>query len=181
MTEVEIRDATPGDAPGMADVWAAGIPYHVRTAASIRARMRYDGQLGRRRLVAILYGAMAGTAIVRHQPGGHARLELTVMPEHRNRGVGGRLLEEVLDWAAGRGAGTVVANANGDEESLGFATARLPELVAIELVAEAAGILFNHDVDEPPRRWGLALRRSKLHEQAIPRKLHRAEFLQPRP
>ena len=62
-----------------------------------------------------------------------------------------------------------------------LAAPALSELVAIEPEREACTALGDFDLDQPPRGRCLGLRGAELHQQAIAREAHRAQFLQPLP
>jgi GNAT superfamily N-acetyltransferase len=97
---------------------------------------------------AALDGADAGVAVVVlgwHSPPTAARLELNVMPEHRNRGVGSALLTSVGRWSSARGCSELIGSVQEeDAESLAWAGRRAFEeigrnsLLALDLATTIA-------------------------------------------
>jgi GNAT superfamily N-acetyltransferase len=111
MPTVAVRDAHRGDARAIAAIWAAAVPYLVRSSARAAADLREDKPLGRRRWVGLLGTEVAGTATARlltgttdastddgregggREGGGReALLSVEVRPDLGSRGVGTALL-----------------------------------------------------------------------------------------
>ena len=89
-----MRDAHRSDATAISAIWAAAVPYLVRTRARAAADLRRDSSLGRRRLVGVLDGEVAGIATAR-QIGTDTQsvfLTVEVHPDRGSRGVGRALL-----------------------------------------------------------------------------------------
>jgi RimJ/RimL family protein N-acetyltransferase len=100
MPEVTVRDAQPADAPAIAAIGAAAVPYLVRSPATASADMRADRPLGRRRWVGLIDDLVCGTAVGRYvegrQGGREVDLAVEVDPAHGSRGVGTALLRAVV-------------------------------------------------------------------------------------
>ena len=121
---IVVRTAEPGDVPAMAQVWAAAVPYFVRSAASIAHVMAADRDVGRRRTVAVLDGQVIGTATSFLRPDDVCAVQLAVDPEHRGRGAGTALYDDAMGSLDSHGAPVVEGVANDDPASLAFATRR---------------------------------------------------------
>ena len=94
-----MRDAQPADAPAIAAIGSAAVPYVVRSAAAVAAEERADETLGRRRWVGLVDDLVCGTAVGRYVEGRHGGREVELIvevdPEHGSRGVGTALLQAV--------------------------------------------------------------------------------------
>ena len=92
-----MRDAQPADAPTIAAIGAAAVPYLVHSAAAVAADLRADEALGRRRWAGLLDDVVCGTAVGRYVEGRHGgrevELAVEVDPDHGSRGVGTALLQ----------------------------------------------------------------------------------------
>jgi GNAT superfamily N-acetyltransferase len=119
MSEVSVRDAAPADAPAIARVWAAAVPYLVRSDARAAADLRQDAVLGRRRWVGLLDGDVVGTATSRPVAEDEYFLTVEVHPSGGSRGIGSTLLHEAL--GAMPDVLHVTSVCNGDPVSLAFA------------------------------------------------------------
>lgn len=119
MPEVTVRDARHEDAADIHAVWAAAIPYLVRSAQRAEADLRADATLGRRRWVGLVDSVVAGTATARVVAPGESFVDVEVRPELGSRGVGRALLAQTL--AAFEGIRQVVAVCNQDPIALSFA------------------------------------------------------------
>lgn len=131
MPVVTVRDAQRGDAIAIGQVSAAAVPHVVETSDRVAAEMDDDERLGRRRWVALLGDAVAGTATARQvtERRGERDLFLSVQvrPEQGSQGVGTRLLETAA--SAFPGSSRLLAVADGGAISLSFAVRNgfLPE------------------------------------------------------
>ena len=121
---IVVRTADPGDAPAMAQVWAAAVPYLVRSAASIAHAMGSDRMVGRRRTVAVLDDQVIGTATSFLRPDGVGAIQLAADPEHRGRGAGTVLYDDAMGSLDSQGAAITEGVANDDPASLAFVRAR---------------------------------------------------------
>ena len=138
-----MRDAHPGDAGAIGEIWSAAVPYLVRTAARAAAEMHEDKTMRRRRWVGLDGEVVAGTATARPVSEHEVFLTVEVHPDHGSRGVGTALLAAAA--AAHAGVDQMRAVSNGDPISLAFAVRNgfLPEaeerigFVAPHLVGEA--------------------------------------------
>ncbi|WP_405062805.1 GNAT family N-acetyltransferase [Kribbella sp. NBC_01505] len=118
----EIRTAEPGDAAGIAAVWAAAMPQLVKTARGIEAELRNNQ--GRIVLIAVAGSEVVGYANL-HLPdpadqAPRVRIAVQVPPAVRRNGIGTALVARVVDRAAAAGAARLLTVANDD--SLDFAT-----------------------------------------------------------
>jgi GNAT superfamily N-acetyltransferase len=121
-----VRVATAADAVGIAGVWAAAMPQIVKTARGIEAELR----TGTSRIVLI---AAEGDAVVGFgnvylpAPDDEAprvRITVQVPPEHRGRGIGSALADQVCQAAADAGAGRLLVVVADEDASKRFATHR---------------------------------------------------------
>jgi GNAT superfamily N-acetyltransferase len=123
----EIRVATPADAVGIAGVWAAAMPYLVKTAKGLESELR--ASTGRVVLIAVEdSGAVVGFGnVYLPSPGEESprvRITVQVSPEHRRRGIGSALYEAIARAAQDAGAARLLIVASDDESSKGFAERR---------------------------------------------------------
>jgi GNAT superfamily N-acetyltransferase len=131
VAEVTVRDAHRGDASAIGDVVTSAVPYVVRSTARVAADMRQDSILGRRRLVGLLGGQVAGTATVRQtgerEGTGELFLTVKVHPSRGSQGVGTALLVAAI--SSFPDAAHLVSVCNGDPIALAFAVRNgfLPE------------------------------------------------------
>jgi GNAT superfamily N-acetyltransferase len=122
----EVRSAEPGDAAGIAAVWAAAMPQLVKTAKGVEAELRAN----KSRVVLIAveddrvvgYGNVYLPAPAAEAP--RVRITVQVSPAARNRGIGGALAEAIFQKAEEAGAGRLLIVVSDDEASKGFATQR---------------------------------------------------------
>ncbi|MEV6411137.1 GNAT family N-acetyltransferase [Kribbella sp. NPDC051718] len=122
----EVRVATPGDAVGIAGVWAAAMPHLVKTARGIEAELRKTTT----RVVLI---AVDGDAVVgygnSYRPAAaevapRVRITVQVPPLERGRGIGSALAEKVSAVAAEAGAHKLLTVVADEDESKVFAARR---------------------------------------------------------
>jgi GNAT superfamily N-acetyltransferase len=122
----EIRSGTPEDAAGIAAVWAAAMPYLVKTAAGIEAELRTSK--ARRVLIAVEDGAVVGYANAwlpaPEDQAARIRVSVQVPPAERGRGIGGALAEAITRTARQAGGHELLTAVNDDDASRGFATRR---------------------------------------------------------
>lgn len=122
----EIRPGTPGDAAGIAAVWATAMPYLVKTAAGIEAELR--ASKARQVVIAVKDGEVVGYSNAwLPAPGDEAarsRLSVQVPPAQRGRGIGAALAEAITEDARRAGARSLLTVVGDDDISLGFATRR---------------------------------------------------------
>jgi len=125
--EVTVRDAHRADAPAIGEIWAAAVPYLVRTSARATADMREDRTLRRRRWVGLLDSVVAGTATARQVGEGEVFLTVDVHPDHGSREVGTTLLHSAA--TAFPDSVQLRSVSNGDPISMAFAVRNgfLPE------------------------------------------------------
>lgn len=118
-----MRDAERADAPAIAAIGSAAVPYLVCSAAAVAADMIDDQALGRRRWVALLDDVVRGTSVGRYVEGRHGGREVDlavqVDPHHGSRGVGTALLHAVTS-AFGEGT-WLRAQSRDDPISMAFA------------------------------------------------------------
>jgi GNAT superfamily N-acetyltransferase len=128
---VTVRDAQVGDAEAIAEVWAAAVPYLVRSPARAAADLSHDAVLHRRRWVGLVGDRVAGTAAVRavEAAGGDHEVDLSVevRPDLGSRGVGTALLRTAA--SAFPDATVLRATSTDDPISMAFAVRNgfLPE------------------------------------------------------
>lgn len=118
----EIRRAEPGDAVGIAEVWAAAMPYLVKTAKGIEAELR--ASKARVVMIAVDDGKVVGYGNVWLPTGKGARVRASVHvpPGERGRGIGTALTGEVSRIAKEAGSRSLLVVVGDDDESKGFAT-----------------------------------------------------------
>lgn len=102
MTEVTVRDARREDAPALAAVWAAAVPYLVRSSRRAEAELSAGPAAGVRRWAGLADGEVVGTATARGEGEERTRVNVEVQPSHRRLGVGSALLTAAV---AGAGPG----------------------------------------------------------------------------
>ncbi|HEY0689561.1 MAG TPA: GNAT family N-acetyltransferase [Kribbella sp.] len=122
----EIRPAIPADAVGIAAVWAAAMPYLVKTAAGIEAELRTSK--ARRVLIAVEDGTVVGYANASlpapEDQAARIRVSVQVPPAERGRGIGGALAEAITRTARQAGGHELLTAVDDDDASRGFATRR---------------------------------------------------------
>ncbi|TDU90210.1 putative N-acetyltransferase YhbS [Kribbella voronezhensis] len=122
----EIRAAVPGDAVGIAGVWAAAMPHLVKTARGIEAELRTN--TSRVVLIAVEDDEVVGygNVYLPEQGAESPRLRITVQvpPTERRRGIGSALAEAITEAAAKAGAGGLLVVVSDDDDSKRFAIAR---------------------------------------------------------
>jgi L-amino acid N-acyltransferase YncA/RimJ/RimL family protein N-acetyltransferase len=122
----EIRPGTPEDAAGIAAVWAAAMPYLVKTAAGIEAELRTSK--ARRVLIAVEDGTVVGYANAwlpaPEDRATRIRVSVQVPPAERERGIGGALAEAITRTAQQAGGHELLTVIGDDDASRGFATRR---------------------------------------------------------
>lgn len=120
----EIRTAVPGDAVGIAAIWAAVMPQLVVTARGVEAGLRDNPN--RVVLVAVTGSEIVGYAnIYLPEPnavGPRVRITVQVPPEYRGAGIGTALLERVEALSIEAGASRLLVVAA--EDSRDFAVRR---------------------------------------------------------
>jgi GNAT superfamily N-acetyltransferase len=124
----EVRAATPGDAVGIAGVWAAAMPHLVKTARGVEAELRAGGS----RIVLIAvendsdavvgYGNVYLPAPDDHAP--RVRITVQVPPSSRGQGIGSALADQITATAADAGAHKLLIVVSDEDASKGFATRR---------------------------------------------------------
>ena len=119
MGPVTVRDAHPRDAAGIASVWAAAVPYLVRSDARATRDLEQDAELGRCRWVAELDGRVAGVSAARPDGETGSRIGVEVHPDLGSRGVGTALLGAAL--LAFPDVEVVTAVCNADPIAMSFA------------------------------------------------------------
>lgn len=165
----EIRTARPEDAVGIARVWAATMPYLVKTARAVELQLRH----GRSQEVLI---AVDGPDVVGYtnlyRPPADAeaprvRITLQVPSEYRGHGIGTALLDAITGRARELGAGrllvAVAEDSTGFAEKHGFTVARRMTHSAADLTAVR---------DPLPVPDGLRL---ATYDELEPRQLYDAE------
>jgi len=122
-----VRDAQREDCAAIADVWAAAVPYLVRSADRAAADLDADPALRRRHWVGEIQGAVVGTAMARPVAEDEVYLAVEVHPDYGSRGVGIALLRTAV--AAFPDVTNLQAVCREDPISLGFAVRNgfLPE------------------------------------------------------
>lgn len=131
MPVVTVRDAQGGDAEAIAEVWAAAVPYLVRSAARAADDLSNDAALDRRRWVGLVGERVAGTAAARlldrGAGGSEVVLRVEVRPDLGSRGVGTALLRAAT--TAFPDATVLRATSTDDPISMAFAVRNgfLPE------------------------------------------------------
>ncbi|MDX6261840.1 MAG: hypothetical protein QOH84_3528 [Kribbellaceae bacterium] len=122
-----IRAGVPGDAVGIARVWAAVMPQLVKTARGVEAELR----TGTSRVVLIAVDdddAVVGYGNVYLPAAGEVaprvRITVQVVPENRGRGVGSALADEISAAATEAGAHKLLIIVSDDEASKSFANRR---------------------------------------------------------
>jgi GNAT superfamily N-acetyltransferase len=125
--EVTVRDAHPDDCAAIAEIWAAAVPYRVRSADRAAADLAADATLGRRHWVGIVEGRVVGTAMARPVGEDEVFVEIEVHPDYGSRGVGVTLLRTAV--AAFPDVTNLASVSRDDPISLGFAVRNgfLPE------------------------------------------------------
>ena len=69
----------------------------------------------------------------------------------------------------------------GARQIAAFARSGLPQLVAIEAIAERSAVCGDLDHGQAPGDAGLIARGAEFHQQLFARQLHRRQLLEPRP
>src|SRR5690348_17836535 len=77
--------------------------------------------------------------------------------------------------------GRVLLDEVGAQQIPAFARAGLPQLVAIEAIAERGGVCGDLDYRQAPGHAGLIARDAEFHQQLLARQLHRRQLFEPRP
>ena len=122
-----MRDAELDDCAAIADIWAAAVPYLVRSAERAAFDLGADAGLGRRHWVAVVDGQIVGTAVARPVADDEVFLGVEVHPDYGSRGIGIALLRTVV--VGFPGVTNMQAVCRDDPISLGFAVRNgfLPE------------------------------------------------------
>jgi GNAT superfamily N-acetyltransferase len=117
----EVRVAVPGDAVGIAGVWAAAMPHLVKTARGVEAELRKTTT--RVVLIAVDGDAVVGYGnVYRPAPeevAPRVRITVQVPPAERGRGIGSAVADQISSVAAEAGAHkllTVVADEDASKE-----------------------------------------------------------------
>ena len=117
----ELRAARPEDAVGIARVWAATMPYLVKTARAVEQQLRHSRS--QEVLIAVDGPDVVGYANLYLPPADatapRVRITLQVPVEHRGRGIGSALLAALTSRARELGAGRLLVAVSDD--STGFA------------------------------------------------------------
>lgn len=92
MAEVTVRDARPDDALAIGEIWAAAVPYLVRSKARIVDDLQQPNTERRHRWVALIGDEVAGTAFARRVDEDEVFFTVEVHPDLGSRGVGTALL-----------------------------------------------------------------------------------------
>ena len=77
--------------------------------------------------------------------------------------------------------GRVFLDEVGAQQISPLARAGLPQLVAIEAIAEGGGVCGDLDDRQTPGHAGLIARGAEFHQQLLAPQLHRRQLLEPRP
>ncbi|GAA4867875.1 GNAT family N-acetyltransferase [Kitasatospora terrestris] len=121
-----IREFRPADAAGAAAAYSAGRPYLVITPEVVAWQVLHTPDYGI--LVAEVDGEIVGTArhalVPEAATPGEAVLNVSVLPAHRRRGVGGRLVAAGEELLATAGATRISCWADDEPDALAFAAAR---------------------------------------------------------
>jgi GNAT superfamily N-acetyltransferase len=127
VAEVTVRDARHDDCEAIGEVWAAAVPYLVRSADRVAFDLGADASLGRRHWVGVVEGRIVGTAVARPVAEDEVFLGVEVHPDYGSRGVGLALLRTAVP--AFPGVTNMAAVCRDDPISLGFAVRNgfLPE------------------------------------------------------
>jgi GNAT superfamily N-acetyltransferase len=119
--QVVVRDAVATDARAIGAIWAAAVPFRVRSAAGTPTYLATDSRVGRRRWVAELDGEVVGTSTARREDDGEVFVGVEVHPDFGSRGVGSALLLTAMNALAEVAAGAeLVAVSNDDAISMAF-------------------------------------------------------------
>ena len=119
--DVTVRRAVADDAPTIAGLRAAAVPYLVMTAAGMRARL--VGPRAETGWLASVHGTPVGYAVHGPATDGVARGTVVVHPQHRRLGVGSALLDVLEDDLIAAGTSALAGVAD-DEAGRAFAVAR---------------------------------------------------------
>jgi GNAT superfamily N-acetyltransferase len=124
---VTVRDARPDDCASIAQIWAAAVPYLVRSAERAATDLAADAALGRRHWVALIDGRIVGTVMARPVGPDEAFVTIEVHPDYGSRGVGSTMLRTAV--AAFPGVTDLQSVSRDDPIALGFAVRNgfLPE------------------------------------------------------
>jgi GNAT superfamily N-acetyltransferase len=119
----EIRTARPGDAVGIAQVWAATMPHLVRTARAVEVELTQAHS--RELLVAVEGSDVVGYGnLFLPPPDAEApriRVTLQVPPDRRRRGIGTALTTTIVTRARELGAGRLLTAVDDADEAKAFA------------------------------------------------------------
>lgn len=121
--DIVIRPLRDGDYPALARIHNAVYPDALRTAGEMRDEVE---MLDRKRFVAewlvatdVATGDVVGYGAYRHAPWAYHpnkyRMALDVHPDHQGRGIGRRIMDEILSALAARGAERLNAGAREDD------------------------------------------------------------------
>lgn len=91
-----MREARTDDAVAIGGLWAAALPWTVRSAARVAADLADDAALGRRHWVGIVDDAVVGAGTARPTGAGEVHVSVVVHPDSGSRGVGTALLDVVV-------------------------------------------------------------------------------------
>ncbi|KRA50566.1 GNAT family N-acetyltransferase [Pseudoxanthomonas sp. Root630] len=148
-----VRDATPADVPAISDLYATEVREHVNTyeydvpdEAEMAQRMRTVLDGGYPYLVAELDGQFAGYAYAnsyRARIGYRKTVEnsVYVVPGLKGRGIGGALMQALIDACEARGYRQMIAVIG---EPTNSASIRLHEKFGFTLVGIFRGIAWKH-------------------------------------
>lgn len=121
-----IRAALPGDAVGIAGVWAAAMPHLVKTAKGIEAEL--SNSTTKVVLIAVEDDVVVGYGnVYLPSPDDEAprvRITVQVSPAARGHGVGGALADQICATAAAAGAERLLIVVTDEDASKEFATHR---------------------------------------------------------
>src|SRR5207244_2046305 len=110
---------------------------------------------------------------------------LELVKDRPDREVALEVLERLLDrnqqQIMAPQLGGVFLDQVGAQQIAAFARSGLPQLVAIEAIAERSAVCGDLDHRQAPGDAGLIARGAEFHQQLLARQLHRRQLLEPRP
>src|SRR5580693_3079575 len=110
---------------------------------------------------------------------------LALVKDRPDREIAFEVLERLLDrnqqQIMAPQLGGVFLDQVGAQQIAAFARSGLPQLFAIEAIAERSAVSGDLDHRQAPGDAGLIARGAEFHQQLLARRLHRRELLEPRP